>query len=225
MVFSTLSVRATIGSDLPSFVRSARIDQAQPTTHAANQPSGTSLAILGGNGTAVRYEKYTAPTADEASTTIRARAPFDMYVLPIDSVTTQRMLAESLKPTASAHLVHAPTSDSHTPGARRRGGVRLGRCHDRAVSQRVDTGDTVGGRNPGLRPRARRSRRVAVRAAVTNDLGFGCTRRHHAGRTSVGYDRNAGHSHLSSSLRVGCRRISRLESSIVSMRHRWRTGR
>lgn len=91
VVFSTLSARATIGSDLPSLARSARIDQGQPTTRAANQPSGTSLAILGGSGTAVRYEKYTAPTADEASTTIRARAPFDMYVLPIDSVRTQRM--------------------------------------------------------------------------------------------------------------------------------------
>ena len=35
----------------------------------------------GGNGTAVRYAKYAAPTANETSVTSSARAPFDMCAL------------------------------------------------------------------------------------------------------------------------------------------------
>ena len=87
IVFGPLSTRATIGSDLPSPARSARIDHTHPATQAASHASGTSLAIPGGNGTAVSYEKYAAPTADEATTTSSARPPFDMCVLnhPLDA--------------------------------------------------------------------------------------------------------------------------------------------
>ena len=82
IVFGTLSASARIGSDLPSAARSARIDHTHPATHAINHASGTNLTVPGGNGTAVRYEKYAAPIADEASTTSSARSPFDICVFP-----------------------------------------------------------------------------------------------------------------------------------------------
>ena len=94
IVFGTLSATATTESSFPSPVRSARIDHTHPTTHAAHHASGTSLTISGGNGTAAKYEKYAAPTADEASTTSKARPPLDICVLPSPKSLFDRVLIE-----------------------------------------------------------------------------------------------------------------------------------
>lgn len=112
-VFGTLRTIARTGNARGLLARSARVDSAHPATHAPNHTSGTSLAMFGGNGTADRYEKYAAPTADEPSATVNALAPSDMCILLADAARLNRAGSRraTREPATGMRTERAPASE------------------------------------------------------------------------------------------------------------------